>query len=153
MSLSLSLSLSLSVPGGGVLAGVPAAVLAEEAKAAADAAAAPKKEKKKTAQEKADEKARLEQQAEDNAQVGVAPLLLALPVARLSCRTRPGCRVYRRDTFINALVSKYCLIWRLTRRGTLLLSAQAFDASMGLFGCSFWGLKKKENSGACEPGK
>mmetsp|Transcript_29447 Transcript_29447/g.68820 ORF Transcript_29447/g.68820 Transcript_29447/m.68820 type:complete len:139 (-) Transcript_29447:252-668(-) len=30
-------------------------------------------------------------------------------------------------------------------------SARAYDASLGLLGCEFWGLKKKENSGACEP--
>lgn len=30
-------------------------------------------------------------------------------------------------------------------------NADAFDASLGLFGCAFWGLEKKSNSGACQP--
>lgn len=30
-------------------------------------------------------------------------------------------------------------------------NAEAFDASLGFFGCSFWGLEKKPNSGACQP--
>jgi hypothetical protein len=29
-------------------------------------------------------------------------------------------------------------------------NADAFDASLGFFGCAFWGLEKKPNSGACQ---
>jgi hypothetical protein len=30
-------------------------------------------------------------------------------------------------------------------------NADEFDASLGIFGCAFWGLEKKPNSGACQP--